>query len=209
MKPIVVALALLLAALLLLRVHEPFSGGRYAVQEIPGVLEPHEARALIEAAKGKFARSTVVGAKGPSSTRTSQTAWMNRANAGAAWPIVEKIRRAAARLTGITDMTKYEDLQMVRYEDTEMYSAHFDAALALTPGNTKIRRVATFIVYLNDGFEGGETSFPKLDLKVVPVTGKGVLFYNLDSNDEEHAMSLHESLPVTRGVKYAVQQWIR
>lgn len=176
---------------------------------MPHVLTPSECAALIGAAQGKFSPSTVVGHRGVSGTRTSQTAWMSRENAGAAWPIVEKIREAAAHATGIHDMARYEALQMVRYAEDEMYQAHFDSALVLSPGKTKIRRVATLIVYLNDDFEGGETSFPKLDLKIRPVAGKGALFYNLDSNGEEHAMSLHESLPVTRGVKYAVQQWIR
>ena len=35
---------------------------------------------------------------------------------------------------------------------------------------------ATFLIYLNEGFEGGETDFPKKNKKVKPVTGKGAVF---------------------------------
>lgn len=189
---------------------EMFHGGTYVLKEFDDVLTAEECQTLIRASEGKAARSTVLGEKDTvSSVRTSETAWMTEENAGEAWPVVQKLRRAAMEATGVRDISKYEDLQLVKYRPTQEYKAHFDSQVVMNPGLEKIHRYATFIVYLNDGFVGGETGFPKLNIRVKPKTGKGALFFNLDSKGEEHPMSLHESVPVKEGIKYACQQWIR
>jgi hypothetical protein len=42
--------------------------------------------------------------------------------------------------------------------------------------NTKKNRIITYLWYLNDVEEGGETDFPDINIKVKPETGKLVLF---------------------------------
>ena len=188
---------------------EYFSGGEYTLHQYPDVLRADECKQLIESSEGKGSRSTVMGENGTSDVRTSTTTWMTKDNAGDAWPIVEKIRHFAAKVTGIDDFTRYEDLQLVKYLPGQLYKSHFDSAVELSDSDDKLHRVATFIVYLNDDFTGGETAFPKLDQKITPRQGHGALFYNLNPEGTEEAMSLHESIPVRTGVKYAVQLWIR
>ena len=75
-------------------------------------------------------------------------------------------------------------------------------------------RFATVLLYLNEGMEGGETSFPRWlnsdstsPLKVVPQVGKAVLFYNQlpDGNYDER--SQHAALPVKEGEKWLTNLW--
>jgi hypothetical protein len=56
----------------------------------------------------------------------------------------------------------------------------------------------TFLVYLNDGFEGGATAFRESrgSLLVTPERGKALVFYH---------RQLHEGLPVVRGRKYVLR----
>ena len=76
-------------------------------------------------------------------------------------------------------------------------------------------RFATMIIYLNDDYDGGETSFPRwlnsdtgLSLKVKPQKGKAVLFYNIlpDGNYDER--SIHASMKVTKGEKHILNFWV-
>ena len=54
----------------------------------------------------------------------------------------------------------------------------------------------TFMVYLNEGFAGGETRFFESGVTVTPRTGLALLF--------QHFL-LHEGASVTAGVKYALR----
>jgi hypothetical protein len=56
----------------------------------------------------------------------------------------------------------------------------------------------TFLVYLNDGFEGGATAFHagRASLLVRPERGKALVFYH---------RQLHEGTPVARGRKYVLR----
>jgi prolyl 4-hydroxylase len=76
-------------------------------------------------------------------------------------------------------------------------------------------RFATILFYLNEGMEGGETSFPRWlngetnqVLKVKPEVGKAILFYNQlpDGNYDER--SQHAALPVVEGEKWLTNMWV-
>lgn len=61
------------------------------------------------------------------------------------------------------------------------------------------QRVATVLVYLNDGYEGGETAFPRLDWSFKGKLGDALIFWNLDVAGEREMNSLHAGRPVTKG----------
>lgn len=76
-------------------------------------------------------------------------------------------------------------------------------------------RFATLLLYLNEGMEGGETSFPRWlngettdILEVKPEIGKAVLFYNVlpDGNYDER--SQHAAKPVIEGEKWLTNLWV-
>lgn len=63
-------------------------------------------------------------------------------------------------------------------------------------------RKATAIFWLNEGYEGGRCTWPELNVTVEPELG-GCMYFEYDYPDEAVNMStIHESLPVTKGVKW-------
>ena len=72
-------------------------------------------------------------------------------------------------------------------------------------------RKYTFLIYLNDIFEGGETDFPKVNVKVKPRKGAAVLFDNLEPNSRNiRDDALHAGLPPTGDEeKWIINVWIR
>jgi prolyl 4-hydroxylase len=112
--------------------------------------------------------------------------------------VVTKIKVGVARLSGV-DIDKQERLHFVRYVEGGEYKEHTDGEF----------RQKTALVYLNNGFRGGETVFPKLNRTIKPEIGKLVIWDNIDENGKEDTMSLHTGLPVEVGTKYIAVIWIK
>jgi hypothetical protein len=70
-------------------------------------------------------------------------------------------------------------------------------------------RLYTFLIYLNDDFEGGGTDFPRMNLCIKPKKGKAILFQNIDERFDLIPESLHAGCPVTSGTKWVANKWIR
>ena len=71
------------------------------------------------------------------------------------------------------------------------------------------QRVATFLVYLNGGFEGGETAFPLLDFRFKGQPGDAILFLNVDAQGVIDPRTMHAGLPPTQGEKWLLAKRIR
>jgi len=84
-----------------------------------------------------------------------------------------------------------ERFRFYRYDSGERFARHFDGPFRRPSGEESL---LTFMVYLNDGFEGGETGF--VDVWVTPKAGMALIF--------RHDL-LHEGAPVTRGRKYVLR----
>lgn len=136
----------------------------------------------------------------PHPVRTSHNATIGPAQE--TLPVAAITRRLAA----ITDtaLDRGEPLQILRYAAGQQYRLHSDAL----PGVANQRR-ATAIAYLNDGFTGGETSFPAIGLLVRPVAGDVLVFHNTLPDGTADPRARHAGLPVTRGVKWVATRWIR
>ena len=84
-----------------------------------------------------------------------------------------------------------------RYSVAEAFAPHYDGSVSR--GADEESRL-TFMVYLNEGCEGGGTNFydpgGTLRLAVRPERGKALVFAHLQ---------LHEGAPVTGGWKYALR----
>lgn len=87
-----------------------------------------------------------------------------------------------------------ERLRFYRYDVGQHFSPHYDGAY-VRPCGTEHSRY-TVLVYLNDGFGGGETILHEHDLEVVPVVGMGLFFLH----DQ-----LHEGASVVSGRKYVLR----
>ena len=119
------------------------------------------------------------------------------------WPAVHALNRRLAAASG-TPVEAAETLQVLRYGPGQQYRPHLDAI----PGMAN-QRVLTFLVYLNEGYAGGETVFPELGLSVAGRTGLGLLFANARPDGRPDPRTRHAGAPVTAGSKLIASRWIR
>jgi prolyl 4-hydroxylase len=89
------------------------------------------------------------------------------------------------------------------YDFIDPAVAHFQDDLA-----QKGQRILTFLVYLNDDFEGGETDFPSLNWRFKGKRGDALVFWNVTDGAPE-PLALHAGLSPTRGEKWLLSQWVR
>ena len=101
-----------------------------------------------------------------------------------------------------------EWLQLVKYTPGQFYKIHHDQSYDATsaPGE----RVFSALMYLNTPPEGGGTYFNDIGLTVVPMKGSIVLWPNMMDTAPTipELRTHHESLPVVRGTKYALNLWM-
>jgi len=178
------------------------------IRPIAGFLSAAECALLIHLAERKsMVESTVLleKAEDRSDNRRSRTAWLTPAD----HPFLGVLSERARATTGI-DPQWFEDLQVVRYEPGGYFRPHYDqcsegseACSAETRRFGGRKRRYTLLVYLNDGYGGGETRFPRLKRSFRSATGDALLF------SSAHEDALHEGAPVTRGVKWICNLWMR
>jgi prolyl 4-hydroxylase len=101
-----------------------------------------------------------------------------------------------------------ESLQVLRYERGQEYAPHHDWVLPSPSHPYQPTRFATLLLYLNDNFDGGQTTFPRAvnaryreGITIQPVQGMAVLFYNVLPDGNVDDWSIHGSEKVTKGVK--------
>jgi prolyl 4-hydroxylase len=71
------------------------------------------------------------------------------------------------------------------------------------------QRIITFLLYLNDEYDGGETAFPTLGLVHKGRRGDALYFVNAHADLSPDMRALHAGRPTTRGEKWIVSQFIR
>ncbi|OYW43389.1 MAG: hypothetical protein B7Z38_01835 [Rhodobacterales bacterium 12-64-8] len=104
---------------------------------------------------------------------------------------------------------------VLSYRVGQEYKAHYDFLVPGEPGfqhllETMGQRVATCLTWLNNDYEGGETAFLKIDWKHRGKAGDAMLFLNVRTSDHRpDGATLHAGLPVTRGRKWLLSQWVR
>jgi hypothetical protein len=74
---------------------------------------------------------------------------------------------------------------------------------------TRGHRVATFLIYLNDGYEGGETIFPRIGVRHAGRRGEGLMFVNTLPDGQPNLRTLHSGEPPTQGEKWVFSQFVR
>jgi prolyl 4-hydroxylase len=107
-----------------------------------------------------------------------------------------------------------EGIQAQRYDVGQQFKPHWDA---LETGTSYYERLAglrgnrtwTFMVYLNDDFDGGATRFTRIDYVVKPKTGMALLWNNLTADGLRNDATMHCGEVVTRGHKIIITKWFR
>jgi len=158
-----------------------------------------ECEYIIQQAKKGMEISTVTNDKNvDESVRKSETAWLKKED-----PVVRNVMEKCLTYTD-RPLINCEQLQVLRYEPGGFYKPHQDAF-----ENEKNMRMYTFILALNDDYEGGETIFPNLDKEYKLKKGDALFFDTLDNYELMTSKALHGGKPVKSGEKWICNLWVR
>jgi len=161
---------------------------RYLIQRAGSFMQPAE---VVDPRTGRLVRDPVRTASSASFPFVLED------------PVLHAINRRIAAATG-TAYEQGEPLQVLRYDPGDEYKPHSDA---LPPGNNQ--RATTFLVALNDSYEGGETEFPRLAYRWRGKPGDALCFTNIDGTGAPEPLAWHAGAPVRRGTKFLLSKWIR
>jgi len=165
------------------------------------------ARARLKPAKIKD-RGT--GESNVSNLRTNSACLFRRPDSDL---IVAILRARMAEVTA-TRVAAMEIPSVLHYAEGQEFAPHYDITInpdspdygdRLAKGD---QRVLTFLIYLNDDYEGGETEFPALGERWKGRKGEGLFFWNVQPNGALDERTLHAGLPVTKGEKWVLSQWV-
>jgi prolyl 4-hydroxylase len=122
------------------------------------------------------------------------------------------LHRAAAAV-GI-DLAFCEFATVLHYKPGELFGPHVDFFDPGAPSQrTEIiargQRIATFLLYLNDDYEGGETEFLDAGVKYKGRKGDAMYFVNVEPSGMADVLSRHQGSAPTRGEKWVLSQWVR
>jgi prolyl 4-hydroxylase len=117
--------------------------------------------------------------------------------------VVQRINRCVAAATR-TKPEWGEPLNVLRYKPGQQYRPHHDGE----SGDGSIR-IMTALIWLNEQFDGGETDFPMLNVRVRGGVGDMLVFRNVHDDGSPDERLIHAGLPVTEGIKWMASRWIR
>jgi len=169
---------------------------------------------LVERARPMIERARVYdAATGDGRLDTARSNSVAEFNIADADVIVALARARIAAITGLPTMSM-EHTSVLHYAVGQQFAPHYDFLDAAAPGHKldmarRGQRVATFLVYLSDDFEEGQTAFLELDWKYRGRTGDAILFWNVDVSGAPDLKTRHAGLAPTRGEKWLLSQWIR
>ncbi len=155
-----------------------------------------------------FYRATGEAAVDPA--RTNSAAEFNILSADLVFQLV-RARIAAASGFAVRAL---EDTNVLHYKAGQQFNRHFDFLDPAVSGFADEiarsgQRVATFLVYLNDDYDGAETEFPLLSIRHRGRKGDALFFRNVEPSGAPDRKTLHAGLAPTRGEKWLLSQWIR
>ena len=179
------------------------------VQEIDNFLTNSESDLIINIALPMLEKQAVLGKDAPNDYRVAEGTWLYSSE----HKIILYIKNKLSKLIKIP-IENMEDMNFVKYNVGGQYKVHHDFFHPNTDYyNESIgssgQRIFTALIYLNEGFKGGQTEFPKINLKVEPRKNKLVIWRNVALDGSTIDESLHAGLPVEEGVKYIGVIWIR
>jgi prolyl 4-hydroxylase len=113
-----------------------------------------------------------------------------------------------------TNVDQGESLNVLYYRVGEEYKYHYDhlpegGKEEITFLKESGQRKYTFLVSMNEGYLGGETYFPDLDVTYRGKLGDALMFQNLHSDGAANKLMRHAGLPLKEGCKWVASKWIR
>ena len=122
--------------------------------------------------------------------------------------------------TRISEVTKtplhaLEPTNILHYSVGQEFRPHFD--IVLDPDAPDYankfaeggQRTLTFLLPLNDDYEGGETDFLALGMRWKGRRGTGLFFWSVKPDGSLDRLTFHAGRAPTRGEKWMLSQWVR
>ncbi len=180
----------------------------------PSFITSAVCRFLIERARGRLSRALVyephVKKVIAHHTRTNTAALFGLLDTDFVCALTQ--RRMAACL-GVP-FRQFEPITVLHYDEGEQITEHFDFVDPNVPDYEQEvaqrgQRIVTFLVYLNDDYQGGETEFPEVGVSHKGRSREGLFFVNALPDGSPDLRTLHAGRPPSRGEKWIVSQFVR
>ena len=166
---------------------------------IENFLSERECAYIIKQAKKELQVSTVdKDRRIDERIRKSETAWLS---GNTDYTVRRIIKKCVSHID--RPFKNCEQLQVLRYKPGGHYMPHQDVFY-----QDKNKRLYTFIIALNDEYEGGETSFPNIKEKYKLNAGDALFFHTLDNYGLDTSDALHGGEPVKSGEKWVCNLWV-
>ncbi len=185
-----------------------------AIRVIEGFAPAAVCAWLIELGRGGMRRARVYGHDAPGAREAeSRTNFESDYTVFKADLVLALMRERIAASLGAR-ASHFEVAKLLRYEPGERFSLHADYQDPQVPAQAieiarHGQRIATFLVYLNDDYDGGETDFPEAGFRFRGRRGDALWFSSVDARGEPDRRSVHAGMPPTRGTKWLLSQWVR
>lgn len=171
-------------------------------------LDAATCQALIARIDAKRRPSTLLSDRPEANFRTSESCDLDRWAAD-----IRPVDEGISALLGV-DPLQGETIQGQRYAPGQHFRAHHDYFFETESYWQRVRkeggqRTWTAMVYLNDVEEGGATWFPQAGIRVAPKRGLLLTWNNMAPDGSPNILTLHEGMPVVKGVKYIITKWFR
>ena len=178
------------------------------IYEIKKFLTKRECDLLIAEIKKKLRPSTIASSGEYDATyRTSKTCDLGNIES----KFMSDIDRKICDFIGINS-TYGETLQGQHYlkgDEFKVHTDYFEEEQLKEYDKGRGQRTYTFMIYLNEDLQGGETEFPELNSIFEPKIGKALIWNNLNEDGSINRNTMHQAHPVTHGEKTIITKWFR
>lgn len=107
-----------------------------------------------------------------------------------------------------------EAATVLHYEPGQQIREHYDFVDPNVPDyerqlRERGQRIVTFLLYLNDGYEGGHTEFPRLGVSHKGARREGLFFHNAHADGRPDVRTLHAGRAPAGSAKWILTQFIK
>jgi hypothetical protein len=199
--------------------HSPARNGKTLhesplIHHYPDFVDPRICDWLIEKARPRLVRAPIYSARAGratiSDTRTNTWAMFDIT----ACDLVSVLVQVRVCANTGAPFRNLEPLSVLHYATGEEATEHFDFVDPLTENYEQVlakqgERDVTFLLYLNDDYDGGQTEMPEVGFSHKGRRGEGFYFVNVHENGKPDRRTLHAGRQPKRGEKWVVSQFIR
>ena len=128
-------------------------------------------------------------------------------------PLIQSLDELMSRALG-QPAGHGENPALLHYTPGQVFGAHCDWINPEDPARAQElalsgQRIKTLIVYLNEGYEGGETVFTRVGWRFKGKRGDALMWDNIDAAGAVDPRALHEGTAPRSSDKFVLSKWMR